>query len=25
MGDGVKVYIRITEGEKERIQMFEGT
>ena len=25
IGDGVKVYIRITEGEKERIQMFEGT
>ena len=23
--DGVKVYVRITEGEKERIQMFEGT
>ena len=25
IGDGVKVYIKITEGEKERIQMFEGT
>ena len=25
IGDGVKVYIRITEGEKERIQLFEGT
>ena len=25
IGDSVKVYIRITEGEKERIQMFEGT
>ena len=25
IGDGVKVYIRITEGEKDRIQMFEGT
>ena len=25
IGDGVKVYIRITEGEKLRIQMFEGT
>ena len=25
IGDGVKVYIRITEGEKERTQMFEGT
>ena len=25
IGDGVKVYIRITEGEKQRIQMFEGT
>ena len=25
IGDGVKVYVRITEGEKERIQMFEGT
>ena len=24
IGDGVKVYIRITEGEKERIQLFEG-
>ena len=24
IGDGVKVYIRITEGEKERTQMFEG-
>ena len=25
IGAGVKVYIRITEGEKQRIQMFEGT
>ena len=25
IGDTVKVYIRITEGEKQRIQMFEGT
>ena len=25
IGDGVKVYIRITEGEKSRIQLFEGT
>ncbi len=25
IGDGVKVYIRITEGEKQRIQLFEGT
>ena len=25
IGDSVKVYIRITEGEKERIQLFEGT
>ena len=25
IGDGVKVYVRITEGEKQRIQMFEGT
>ena len=25
IGDGVKVYIRITEGEKQRLQMFEGT
>ena len=25
IGDGVKVYIRITEGEKTRTQMFEGT
>ena len=25
IGDGVKVYIRITEGEKERIQLFDGT
>ena len=24
IGDSVKVYIRITEGEKERIQLFEG-
>lgn len=25
IGDGVKVYVRITEGEKDRIQLFEGT
>ena len=25
IGDGVKVYVRIVEGEKERIQLFEGT
>ncbi len=25
IGDGVKVYIRIKEGEKSRIQLFEGT
>ena len=25
IGDGVKVYIRITEGEKTRTQMFDGT
>ena len=25
IGDGVKVYVKIVEGEKERIQMFEGT
>ena len=25
IGDGVKVYIRITEGEKERSQLVEGT
>ncbi len=25
IGDTVKVYVRIREGEKERIQMFEGT
>lgn len=25
IGDTVKVYCRIKEGEKERIQMFEGT
>ena len=25
IGDGVKVYVRIVEGEKERTQMFEGT
>ena len=25
IGDGVKVYVNIVEGEKERIQMFEGT
>ena len=24
-GDAVKVYLRIVEGEKERIQAFEGT
>ena len=24
IGDGVKVYIRITEGEKTRTQLFEG-
>ena len=24
-GDAVKVYLRIVEGEKERIQMFQGT
>jgi large subunit ribosomal protein L19 len=24
-GDTVKVYVRITEGDKERIQVFEGT
>ena len=24
-GDTVKVYVRIKEGEKERIQIFEGT
>ena len=23
-GDAVKVYLRIVEGEKERIQMFQG-
>ena len=25
IGDTVKVYVKIREGEKERIQMFEGT
>ena len=25
IGDGVKVYIRIVEGEKTRTQLFEGT
>lgn len=25
IGDTVKVYVRIREGERERIQMFEGT
>ena len=25
IGDSVKVYVRIKEGEKTRIQMFEGT
>ena len=25
IGDGVKVYVKIVEGEKERIQMFDGT
>ena len=25
IGDGVKVYIRINEGEKTRTQLFEGT
>ncbi|MEG1996693.1 MAG: 50S ribosomal protein L19 [Oscillospiraceae bacterium] len=25
IGDTVKVYVKITEGEKERIQIFEGT
>jgi large subunit ribosomal protein L19 len=25
IGDTVKVYLRITEGEKQRIQLFEGT
>ena len=25
IGDGVKVYIKIVEGEKERTQMFDGT
>ena len=25
IGDGVKVYVKIVEGEKERTQMFEGT
>lgn len=25
IGDTVKVYVRIKEGEKDRLQMFEGT
>ena len=25
IGDSVKVYVKIVEGEKERIQMFDGT
>lgn len=25
IGDTVKVYVRITEGDKSRIQVFEGT
>ena len=25
IGAGVKVYVRFTEGEKDRIQLFEGT
>ena len=25
IGDGVKVYVRITEGEKDRIQLVDGT
>lgn len=25
VGDTVKVYVRITEGDKSRVQMFEGT
>ena len=25
IGDSVKVYVKIVEGEKERTQMFEGT
>ena len=25
IGDSVRVYLRITEGEKQRIQLFEGT
>lgn len=25
IGDTVKVYVKITEGEKSRIQLFEGT
>ncbi|MGL4451589.1 MAG: 50S ribosomal protein L19 [Sarcina sp.] len=25
IGDTVKVYVKIKEGEKERVQMFEGT
>ena len=25
IGDTIKVYVRITEGEKQRIQLFEGT
>ena len=25
IGDTVRVYVRITEGDKSRVQMFEGT
>ena len=25
IGDSVKVYVKIVEGEKERVQMFDGT
>ena len=25
IGDTIKVYVKIREGEKERIQLFEGT
>lgn len=25
IGDAVKVYVKVTEGTRERIQMFEGT
>lgn len=25
IGDTIKVYVRIQEGNKERVQMFEGT